>query len=303
MKGIVLAGGSGTRLYPITKGVSKQLLPIYDKPMIYYPISTLMLAGIRDILIISTPRDLPMFEELLGDGSNFGVRFSYKVQPSPDGLAQAFILGEEFIGGEAACMILGDNIFHGSYFIPKLEKAIEDAEKKDEATVFGYWVRDPERYGVAEFDSNGKCISIEEKPEHPKSNHAVVGLYFYPHSVVRKAKEIKPSSRGELEITSLNQSYLEEGKLNIQLLGRGFAWLDTGTHESLADASNYIETIENRQGLKVACLEGIAYRKGWITEEKMREIAEPMLKNQYGQYLIQVIGEVNSKKAKKNHEA
>lgn len=300
MKGIVLAGGSGTRLYPITKGVSKQMLPIYDKPMIYYPISTLMLAGIRDILIISTPRDLPMFEDLLGDGSNFGVKFSYKVQPSPDGLAQAFILGEEFIGDDAACMILGDNIFHGSYFIPKLETAIKDAEDKDEATVFGYWVKDPERYGVAEFDANGKCISIEEKPEHPKSNHAVVGLYFYPNSVVRKAKEIKPSARGELEITTLNQSYLEEGKLNIQLLGRGFAWLDTGTHESLADASNYIETIENRQGLKVACLEGIAYRKGWITEEKMREIAAPMLKNQYGQYLLQVIDEVNRKRSKEN---
>ncbi len=299
MKGIVLAGGSGTRLYPITKGVSKQMLPIYDKPMIYYPISTLMLAGIRDILIISTPRDLPMFEDLLGDGSNFGVKFSYKVQPSPDGLAQAFILGEEFIGDDAACMILGDNIFHGSYFIPKLESAIKDAEEKDEATVFGYWVKDPERYGVAEFDANGKCISIEEKPEHPKSNHAVVGLYFYPNSVVRKAKEIKPSPRGELEITTLNQSYLEEGKLNIQLLGRGFAWLDTGTHESLADASNYIETIENRQGLKVACLEGIAYRKGWISEEKMREIAAPMLKNQYGQYLLQVIDEVNRKRSKK----
>ena len=300
MKGIVLAGGSGTRLYPITKGVSKQMLPIYDKPMIYYPISTLMLAGIRDILIISTPRDLLMFEDLLGDGSNFGVKFSYKAQPSPDGLAQAFILGEEFIGDDAACMILGDNIFHGSYFISKLETAIKDAEEKDEATVFGYWVKDPERYGVAEFDANGKCISIEEKPEHPKSNHAVVGLYFYPNSVVQKAKEIRPSARGELEITTLNQSYLEEGKLNIQLLGRGFAWLDTGTHESLADASNYIETIEKRQGLKVACLEGIAYRKGWISEEKMREIAAPMLKNQYGRYLLQVIDEVNRKRSKKN---
>ncbi len=300
MKGIVLAGGAGTRLYPITKGVSKQMLPIYDKPMIYYPISTLMLAGIRDILIISTPRDLPMFEDLLGDGSNFGVKFSYKAQPSPDGLAQAFILGEEFIGDDAACMILGDNIFHGSYFISKLETAIKDAEEKDEATVFGYWVKDPERYGVAEFDANGKCISIEEKPEHPKSNHAVVGLYFYPNSVVQKAKEIRPSARGELEITTLNQSYLEEGKLNIQLLGRGFAWLDTGTHESLADASNYIETIEKRQGLKVACLEGIAYRKGWISEEKMREIAAPMLKNQYGRYLLQVIDEVNRKRSKKN---
>ncbi len=299
MKGIVLAGGSGTRLYPITKGVSKQMLPIYDKPMIYYPISTLMLAGIRDILIISTPRDLPMFEDLLGDGNNFGVHFSYKVQPSPDGLAQAFILGEEFIGDDAACMILGDNIFHGSYFIPKLEKAIEDAEKNDCATVFGYWVKDPERYGVAEFDGNGKCISIEEKPAHPKSNYAVVGLYFYPNSVVDKAKNIKPSARGELEITSLNQSYLEEDKLNIQLLGRGFAWLDTGTHESLADASNYIETIENRQGLKVACLEGIAYRKGWVSEQKMRELAGPMLKNQYGQYLLQVIEEVNSRRARK----
>lgn len=303
MKGIVLAGGSGTRLYPITKGVSKQLLPIFDKPMIYYPISTLMLAGIREILIISTPRDLPMFEDLLGDGSNFGVRFSYKVQPSPDGLAQAFILGEEFLDGEAGCMVLGDNIFHGSYFIPKLEAAICDAEENNKATVFGYWVKDPERYGVAEFDDKGRCISIEEKPKHPKSNHAVVGLYFYPKDVVSKAKSIKPSARGELEITTLNQEYLNEERLNIQLLGRGFAWLDTGTHQSLADASNYIETIENRQGLKVACLEGIAYRKGWITEEKMREVAEPMLKNQYGQYLLQVIDEVNRKKNKKSHEA
>lgn len=300
MKGIVLAGGSGTRLYPITKGVSKQLLPVYDKPMIYYPISTLMLAGIRDILIISTPRDLPMFEELLGDGSNFGVHFQYKVQPSPDGLAQAFTLGEEFIGEDAACMILGDNIFHGSYFIPKLEAAINDAENNGKATVFGYWVKDPERYGVAEFDNNGRCISIEEKPQQPKSNYAVVGLYFYPNSVVRKVKDIKPSARGELEITTLNQEYLREDKLNIQLLGRGFAWLDTGTHESLADASNYIETIEDRQGLKVACLEGIAYRKGWIGEEKMREIAAPMLKNQYGQYLLQVVEEVNRKRKQKN---
>lgn len=299
MKGIVLAGGSGTRLYPITKGVSKQMLPIFDKPMIYYPISTLMLAGIRDILIISTPRDLPMFEDLLGDGSDYGVKFSYKVQPSPDGLAQAFLLGEEFIGNDAVCMILGDNIFHGSYFIPKLHTAIHDAEENDKATVFGYWVKDPKRYGVAEFDSNKRCISIEEKPEHPKSNYAVVGLYFYPNSVVEKAKTIKPSSRGELEITTLNQEYLKEDKLNIQLLGRGFAWLDTGTHESLADASNYIETIENRQGLKVACLEGIAYRHGWITEEKMREIAAPMLKNQYGQYLLQVIEEVNNRNARK----
>lgn len=303
MKGIVLAGGSGTRLYPITKGVSKQMLPVYDKPMIYYPISTLMLAGIRDILIISTPRDLPMFQELLGDGSNFGVNFSYMVQPSPDGLAQAFLLGEEFIGDDAACLILGDNIFHGSYFIPKLEAAIQDAEKNNKATVFGYWVKDPERYGVAEFDENGKCISIEEKPKHPKSNHAVVGLYFYPHDVVEKAKQIKPSARGELEITTLNQAYLKEENLNIQLLGRGFTWLDTGTHESLFEASAYIEAIEKRQGLKVACLEGIAYRKGWITEEKMRETAAPMLKNEYGQYLIQVIDEVNRKRAKKRHEA
>lgn len=303
MKGIVLAGGSGTRLYPITKGVSKQMLPIYDKPMVYYPISTLMLAGIRDILIISTPRDLPMFQELLGDGSSFGVRFSYKAQPSPDGLAQAFILGEEFIGDDAACLILGDNIFHGSYFIPKLEVAIMDAEQNNKATVFGYWVKDPERYGVAEFDENGKCISIEEKPKHPKSNHAVVGLYFYPNNVVEKAKRIKPSARGELEITALNQDYLRESNLNIQLLGRGFTWLDTGTHESLFEASAYIEAIEKRQGLKVACLEGIAYRKGWITEERMREVAQPMLKNEYGQYLIQVIEEVNRSKAKKTHEA
>lgn len=303
MKGIVLAGGSGTRLYPITKGVSKQLLPIYDKPMIYYPISTLMLAGIRDILIISTPRDLPMFEELLGDGSNFGVKFTYKVQPSPDGLAQAFILGDEFLDGEAACLILGDNIFHGSYFIPKLKNAITDAEQNGNATVFGYWVKDPERYGVAEFDSNGKCISIEEKPKNPKSNHAVVGLYFYPGNVVEKAKQIKPSARGELEITTLNQDYLNEGNLNIQLLGRGFTWLDTGTHESLFEASAYIEAIEKRQGLKVGCLEGIAYRQGWITEEKMREVAQPMLKNEYGQYLLQVIDEVNRRKNKSKNEA
>lgn len=303
MKGIVLAGGSGTRLYPITKGVSKQLLPIYDKPMIYYPISTLMLAGIRDILIISTPRDLPMFEELLGDGSNFGVKFTYKVQPSPDGLAQAFILGDEFLDGEAACLILGDNIFHGSYFIPKLKNAITDAEQNGNATVFGYWVKDPERYGVAEFDSNGKCISIEEKPKNPKSNHAVVGLYFYPDNVVEKAKQIKPSARGELEITTLNQDYLNEGNLNIQLLGRGFTWLDTGTHESLFEASAYIEAIEKRQGLKVGCLEGIAYRQGWITEEKMREVAQPMLKNEYGQYLLQVIDEVNRRKNKSKNEA
>lgn len=302
MKGIVLAGGSGTRLYPITKGVSKQLLPIYDKPMIYYPISTLMLAGIRDILIISTPRDLPIFESVLGDGSDFGVRFSYKVQPSPDGLAQAFILGKDFIGNDAACMILGDNIFHGSYFIPKLKTAIHDAERNDKATVFGYWVKDPERYGVAEFDENGICLSIEEKPEHPKSNYAVVGLYIYPNSVVRKVMEITPSARGELEITSLNQAYLKEHKLNIQLLGRGFVWLDTGTHESLADASSYIETIENRQGLKIACLEGIAYRKGWISEEKMTELAKSMIQNQYGQYLLQVIKDVNVRRKSNNEE-
>ncbi len=296
MKGIVLAGGSGTRLYPITKGISKQLLPIFDKPMIYYPISVLMLAGIRDILIISTTRDLPMFEELLGDGSNFGVHLTYKVQPSPDGLAQAFLLGEEFLASEAGCMILGDNIFHGSYFIPKLKAAIDDAEKNNLATVFGYRVKDPERYGVAEFDANGKCISIEEKPKQPKSNYAVVGLYFYPSDVVGKTKLIKPSARGELEITTLNQVYLNEDRLKIQLLGRGFAWLDTGTHQSLAAASNYIETIESRQGLKVACLEGIAYRNGWISEAKMREIASSMLKNQYGQYLLQVIDEINSQK-------
>lgn len=297
MKGIVLAGGSGTRLYPITKGVSKQILPVYDKPMVYYPISTLMLAGIREILIISTPRDLPRFQELLGDGSDFGVSFSYMVQPSPDGLAQAFILGEEFIGDDAACLILGDNIFHGSYFIPKLEAAIVNAEKNNKATVFGYWVKDPERYGVAEFDDNGKCISIEEKPMYPKSNHAVVGLYFYPNNVVEKVKQIKPSARGELEITSLNQIYLQEANLNIQLLGRGFTWLDTGTHESLFEASAYIEAIEKRQGLKIGCLEGIAYRKGWISEDKMRKNAEPMLKNEYGLYLLQVIDEVNHNRA------
>ena len=292
MKGIILAGGSGTRLYPITKGISKQLLPVFDKPMVYYPLSTLMLAGIRDILIISTPRDLPLFRELLGDGSDFGINLEYKEQPSPNGLAQAFLLGEDFIGDDAACLILGDNIFHGNDFIPKLRKAIADAETNDLATVFGYWVKDPERYGVAEFDESGRCISIEEKPADPKSNYAVVGLYFYPNSVIAKAKGLTPSARGELEITALNQSYLEEGKLSIQLLGRGFAWLDTGTHESLYEASAYIEAIEKRQGLKVACLEGIAYRKGWISEEKMRELAQPMLKNQYGQYLLQVIDDV-----------
>lgn len=296
MKGIVLAGGSGTRLYPITKGVSKQLLPIYDKPMVYYPLSVLMLAGIRDILLISTPQDLPGFKRLLGDGSDFGIRLSYAEQPSPDGLAQAFIIGEDFIGDDAVCLILGDNIFHGSYFVPKLKQAVNDAESGNKATVFGYWVNDPERYGVAEFDKEGNCLSIEEKPEHPKSNYAVVGLYFYPNSVVEKVHHIKPSPRGELEITTLNQEYLAENSLKIQLLGRGFAWLDTGTHDSLAEASIYVEVLEKRQGLKIACLEGIAYRKGWITKEKMTEIAAPMLKNQYGQYLMKVIEEVERTK-------
>ncbi len=296
MKGIVLAGGSGTRLYPITKGVSKQLLPIYDKPMVYYPLSVLMLAGIRDILLISTPQDISGFKRLLGDGSDFGIRLSYAEQPSPDGLAQAFIIGEDFIGDDAVCLILGDNIFHGSYFVPKLKQAVNDAESGNKATVFGYWVNDPERYGVAEFDKEGNCLSIEEKPEHPKSNYAVVGLYFYPNSVVGKAHHIKPSPRGELEITTLNQEYLAENNLKIQLLGRGFAWLDTGTHDSLADASIYVEVLEKRQGLKIACLEGIAYRKGWITKEKMTEIAAPMLKNQYGQYLMKVIEEVERTK-------
>lgn len=296
MKGIILAGGAGTRLYPITKGISKQLLPVYDKPMVYYPLSTLMLAGIREILLISTPRDLPLFQSLLGDGSDFGIKLRYKEQPSPDGLAQAFLLGEEFLSGEAGCLILGDNIFHGSYFVPKLKKAIEDAEQKNEATIFGYWVKDPERYGVAEIGKDGKCLSIEEKPSHPKSNHAVVGLYFYPADVVNKAKTIKPSARGELEITTLNQIYLEEDRLNLQLLGRGFAWLDTGTHQSLSEASSYIEAIENRQGLKVGCLEGIAYRNSWISEEKMRDIAEPMKGNDYGKYLLQVIDEVNNRR-------
>lgn len=292
MKGIVLAGGSGTRLYPITKGISKQLIPIFDKPMVYYPISVLMLAGIRDILIISTPYDLPGFKRLLGDGSDYGVHFEYAEQPSPDGLAQAFIIGEKFIGNDSACLVLGDNIFYGSGFTALLRKAVEDAEQNKKATVFGYWVNDPERYGVAEFDDNGNCLSIEEKPAKPKSNYAVVGLYFYPNKVVEVAKNIKPSARGELEITTVNQQFLEEGNLKVQTLGRGFAWLDTGTHDSLAEASTYIEVIEKRQGLKVACLEGIAYRKGWITEEKMREIAQPMLKNQYGQYLLNVIEEV-----------
>ena len=287
MKGIVLAGGSGTRLYPITKGVSKQLLPVFDKPMIYYPISVLMLAGIRDILIISTPNDLPSFRRLLGDGSDFGVHFEYAEQPSPDGLAQAFLIGEEFIGKEAVCLVLGDNIFHGNSFTVMLKEAVRTAEQDGKATVFGYWVSDPERYGVAEFDKEGNCLSIEEKPQHPKSNYAVTGLYFYPNKVVEVAKQIKPSARGELEITSVNQRFLSDGQLKVQTLGRGFAWLDTGTHDS-----TYIEVIEKRQGLKVACLEGIALRQGWITPEKMRELAQPMLKNQYGQYLLKVIDEL-----------
>lgn len=292
MKGIVLAGGSGTRLYPITKGISKQLIPIFDKPMIYYPISVLMLAGIRDILIISTPADLPSFRRLLGDGSNFGVRLEYAEQPSPDGLAQAFIIGEKFIGDDSVCLVLGDNIFHGSGLVNLLQEAVRTAEEDRKATVFGYWVSDPERYGVAEFDRDGNCLSIEEKPEHPKSNYAVVGLYFYPNKVVDVAKTIKPSARGELEITTVNQRFLEDRELKVQTLGRGFAWLDTGTHDSLSEASTFIEVIEKRQGLKVACLEGIAFRKGWITADKLREVARPMLKNQYGQYLLQVIDEV-----------
>lgn len=292
MKGIVLAGGSGTRLYPITKGISKQLIPIFDKPMIYYPISVLMLAGIREILIISTPYDLPSFKRLLGDGSDFGVRFEYAEQPSPDGLAQAFIIGEQFIGNDSVCLVLGDNIFYGSYFTTMLKRAVREAEDNGNATVFGYWVSDPERYGVAEFDKEGNCLSIEEKPQHPKSNYAVVGLYFYPNKVVNIAKHIKPSARGELEITTVNQEFLQTGQLKVQTLGRGFAWLDTGTHDSLSEASTFIEVIEKRQGLKVACLEGIALRQGWITVEKMRELAQPMLKNQYGQYLLQVIDEL-----------
>ena len=291
MKGIVLAGGSGTRLYPITKGVSKQLLPIYDKPMVYYPISVLMLAGIRDILIISTPYDLPGFKRLLGDGSDYGVHFEYAAQPSPDGLAQAFLIGEKFIGDDSACLVLGDNIFYGSGFTGKLHDAVVDAEINGKATVFGYWVNDPERYGVAEFDSHGNCLSIEEKPRNPKSNYAVVGLYFYPNKVVDVAKHIKPSARGELEITTVNQEFLKDGELKVQVFSRGFAWLDTGTHDSLSEASTFVEVIEKRQGLKVACLEAIAYRKGWINEERMRELAEPMKKNQYGQYLLQVIEE------------
>lgn len=292
MKGIVLAGGSGTRLYPITKGVSKQLLPVFDKPMIYYPISVLMLAGIREILIISTPQDLPSFKRLLGNGSDFGVRFEYAEQPSPDGLAQAFIIGEKFIGNDTVCLVLGDNIFHGNGFSTMLHEAVRTAKIEGKATVFGYWVSDPERYGVADFDKDGNCLSIEEKPQHPKSNYAVVGLYFYPNKVVNVTKNIQPSARGELEITSVNQYFLEKGELKVQTLGRGFAWLDTGTHDSLAEASTYIEVIEKRQGLKVACLEGIAFRKGWISADKLREDAQPMLKNQYGQYLLKVIDEV-----------
>lgn len=292
MKGIVLAGGSGTRLYPITKGISKQLMPIYDKPMIYYPISVLMLAGIREILIISTPFDLPGFKRLLGDGSDYGVNFTYAEQPSPDGLAQAFTIGADFIGNDSVCLVLGDNIFQGSGFTKMLKEAVVAAEQEDKATIFGYWVNDPERYGVAEFDNAGNCLSIEEKPQNPKSNYAVVGLYFYPNEVVEVARNIQPSARGEYEITTVNQRFLDYNKLKVQTLGRGFAWLDTGTHDSLSEASTYIEVLEKRQGLKVACLEGIAYRKGWIDEAKMRELAQPMLKNQYGQYLLKVIDEV-----------
>ena len=295
MKGIVLAGGSGTRLYPITKGISKQLIPIFDKPMIYYPISVLMLAGIREILIISTPHDLPGFKRLLGDGTDYGVRFEYAEQPSPDGLAQAFTIGADFIGDDSACLVLGDNIFHGAGFSRMLHEAVRTAEEEQKATVFGYWVSDPERYGVAEFDKQGNCLSIEEKPANPKSNYAVVGLYFYPNKVVDVARTIQPSARGEYEITTVNQRFLDDGELKVQTLGRGFAWLDTGTHDSLSEASTYIEVLEKRQGLKVACLEGIAFRKGWIDADKMRALAQPMLKNQYGQYLLKVIDEVQGK--------
>lgn len=291
MKGIVLAGGSGTRLYPITKGISKQLMPIYDKPMVYYPISVLMLAGIREILIISTPYDLPGFKRLLGDGSDYGVMFEYAEQPSPDGLAQAFTIGSDFIGDDSACLVLGDNIFYGSYFTPMLKEAVRAAEEDQKATIFGYWVNDPERYGVAEFDKDGNCLSLEEKPLNPKSNYAVPGLYFYPNKVVEIARTIKPSARGEYEITTVNQVFLQDKELRVQTLGRGFAWLDTGTHDSLSEASTFVEVIEKRQGLKIACLEAIAYRRGWINEERMRELAQPMIKNQYGQYLLQVIEE------------
>ena len=296
MKGIVLAGGSGTRLYPITKGVSKQLLPIYDKPMVYYPVSALMLAGIREILIISTPQDLPGFRRLLGDGSDYGVHFEYAEQPSPDGLAQAFIIGEKFIGDDSVCLVLGDNIFHGAGFTGLLREAVKDTEENQKATVFGYWVSDPQRYGVAEFDKKGNCLSIEEKPKEPKSNYAVVGLYFYPNKVVEVAKHIKPSTRGELEITTVNQEFLSVGELKVQVFGRGFAWLDTGTHDSLAEASIYIETVEKRQGLKVACLEEIAYQHGWISAEKLREVAGPMAKNQYGQYLLRLAADNDTNK-------
>ena len=289
MKGIVLAGGSGTRLYPITKGVSKQMLPIFDKPMIYYPISVLMHAGIRDILVISTPYDLPGFQRLLGDGSDYGVKFSYAEQPSPDGLAQAFLIGEEFIGDDCACLVLGDNVFHGNDFVPMLKEAVRVAEAESKATIFGYWVSDPQRYGVAEFDEQGNCLSIEEKPQHPKSNYAVPGLYFYPNRVVDIAKTIRPSARGELEITTVNQTFLEAGELKVQTLGRGFAWLDTGTHDSLSEASTFVEVIEKRQGLKIACLEEIAYRQGWISAERMVQLAQPMAKNQYGQYLLSLV--------------
>ena len=291
MKGIVLAGGSGTRLYPITKGISKQLMPIYDKPMVYYPISVLMLAGIREILIISTPYDLPGFKRLLGDGFDYGVKFEYAEQPSPDGLAQAFTIGADFIGDDSACLVLGDNIFYGSYFTPMLKEAVRAAEEDKKATIFGYWVNDPERYGVAEFDKDGNCLSLEEKPQNPKSNYAVPGLYFYPNKVVKVAKNIKPSARGEYEITTVNQVFLKDKELRVQTLGRGFAWLDTGTHDSLSEASTFVEVIEKRQGLKIACLEAIAYRRGWINESRMRELAQPMIKNQYGQYLLQVIEE------------